>query len=108
MIPRKHSIILTLATTSITGCISHPALPPDAELVYFGKPPLSNVPITGPARIYVVNSTTNQVEFATATDGRQSLRINGLKEDQKYKFYYEPNELFRRLPEQLEFHEKNK
>ena len=94
----RSSNILALMTlmpfvATICGCMSAVKVPEDAQLVWYGKPPvnLSGIPtVKGEGQAYLYDDTRGKVVSVMPFSDKSQLNYTGLKDDHDYALYYVP------------------
>src|SRR4029079_13967310 len=85
--------LLALALMLIPGCLSAVKVPDDAELLWYGKPPIHFEAIPTSARngqIYLFDDTAHKVVSVQPVADKSQFNSNGLQPDHDYGLYYLP------------------
>ena len=94
LLARSH-ILATIALVAalMPGCLSAVKVPDDAELLWYGKPPIHFEAIPTSARngqIYLFDDTAHKVVSVQPVADKSQFNSNGLKPDHDYGLYYLP------------------
>ena len=94
MIARSNKLLLIAATLALlAGCASAVKVPEEAQLVWYGKPPVQfgTIPTnSGSGQIYLYDDTSHRVVSVLPVTDRASFNISGLKDDHDYALYFVP------------------
>ncbi len=75
----------------ITGCSSSVQVPEDAQLVWYGKPPVnfSSIPtISGPGQLFLYDDSGRKVVSVIPVSDNSRFNFTGLQIDHNYALYF--------------------
>ena len=99
MLSRSNILCCVMLVVLITsGCVSVVSVPEEAQLVWYGKPPVHFEALppasTGNGQIYLYDDTSHKVVTVLPISEKSTFNIPGLKNDHDYALYFVPKHSF--------------